>query len=175
MSPAERLFDPSGAFDHPATVGITVTAVAVVTVSIILVEVLARAGRLSPAMARELRDRCRSWALLVPAMLGPILLGAAWVFAAVLVLALASYREYARATGLFRERAISLLVVAGILALTFAAVDHWYDFFVALGSPLTCAIAIVGLLGDRPQELAVHGVDLAAGMQLPEQILDTAG
>jgi phosphatidate cytidylyltransferase len=151
VSPAERLFDPSGAFDHPVTVGVTAVAGGLVALSLVAVEVLARAGKLSPKLHQELRDRCRTWAVLLPAILGPVLLGAAFVFAAVLVLALASYREYARATGLFRERAVSVLVVVGILALTFALVDHWYGFFVALGALGTCVIAASGLIGDRPE------------------------
>ena len=37
--------------------------------------------------------------------------------AAVAVLSLLCYREYARATGLFREKTVSLVIVLGILAL----------------------------------------------------------
>ena len=42
------------------------------------------------------------------------------------------YREFARATGLFREKTMSVLVVLSILALNFAALDNWYDLFVAI-------------------------------------------
>ena len=47
-------------------------------------------------------------------------------------------REYARITGLFRERTISLIVVIGILFVTFSVLDNWYRFFLAL-FPLTIA------------------------------------
>ena len=59
-----------------------------------------------------------SWLVLVPVLGVPVLLGAAWTMAAVTLLSLFCYREYARATGLFREKFISLLVVLGILALS---------------------------------------------------------
>jgi phosphatidate cytidylyltransferase len=69
---------------------------------------------------------------------------------AVGILSLLCYREYARATGLFREKAVSLLVVLGILALTFTELDHWYGLFVAL-PPFTFGLIAVGaMLRDRP-------------------------
>jgi phosphatidate cytidylyltransferase len=151
MSPAERLFDPSGAFDHPVTVWVAAGGAFLVAASGLLVTALSGAGAISESLRKDLNARIRTWGFLLPAMIGPILLGAAWVIAAVLALSLASYREYARATGLFRERFTSLVVVAGILAVTFAVADHWYDFFVAL-SPLSISlIAAVSILGDRPQ------------------------
>ena len=83
-------------------------------------------------------------------MFGPVLLGAAWVIAGVCILGLACYGEFARATGLFRDSTISATVGVGILALTFAAADNWYGFFVAL-TPLTiCLIAAISLLADHP-------------------------
>src|SRR6266403_350471 len=70
---------------------------------------------------------------------------------AVAALSFLCHREYARITGLFRERTISLIVVIGILFLTFAELDNWYRLFVAL-FPLTVAlIAIGGLIADQPK------------------------
>ena len=62
------------------------------------------------------------------------------------------YREYARITGLFRERTISLIVVIGILLLTFSVLDNWYRLYVAL-FPLSgsACIAMVGLIPDQPK------------------------
>jgi phosphatidate cytidylyltransferase len=69
----------------------------------------------------------------------------------VATLSLLCYREYARITGLFRERTISFIVVIGILMITFAELDNWYRLFVAL-FPLTVAlIAIGGLIPDQPK------------------------
>ena len=81
----------------------------------------------------------------------PILAGAFWTILAVATLSFLCYREYARITGLFRERTISLIVVIGILFLAFAELDNWYRLFVAL-FPLTVAlIAIGGLIADQPK------------------------
>ena len=50
----ERLFDISGAFDHPVTVGITVGLVVVLAVASVVIWVLQKSGRLSPEMHLEL-------------------------------------------------------------------------------------------------------------------------
>jgi len=69
----------------------------------------------------------------------------------VTLLSLFCFREYARATGLFRERLLSLTVVLGILLTMFAVLDHWYHFFVALFPLVVGLIATVAILGDRPK------------------------
>ena len=70
---------------------------------------------------------------------------------AVVTLSVLCYREYARITGLFRERTISSIVVIGILLITLAELDNWYRLFVAL-FPLTVAlVAIGGLIPDQPK------------------------
>jgi phosphatidate cytidylyltransferase len=74
-----------------------------------------------------------------------------WTILGIGLLSLLCYREYARATGLFREKTISLMVVLGILLITFSILDNWYRFFVAL-SPLTiAALAAAAILADRPK------------------------
>src|SRR6202008_2065063 len=100
---------------------------------------------------KELWDRYRSWIWLALCILIPILAGAFWTILAVGTLSLLCYREYARITGLFRQRTVSFIVVIGILLITFAELDNWYRLFVAL-FPLTVAlIAIGGLIPDQPQ------------------------
>src|SRR5262249_25266326 len=90
---------------------------------------------------------------LVLCILIPILAGAFWTILAVATLSLLCYREYARITGLFRERIISFIVVVGILLITFAALDNWYRLFVAL-FPLAVALIVVGgLIPDQPKVL----------------------
>jgi phosphatidate cytidylyltransferase len=68
----------------------------------------------------------------------------------VTLLGLACLREYDRATGLFREYLIVGVVVVGILAVNFAALDHWYGFFVALWPLTVGVIAIASLPLDKP-------------------------
>jgi phosphatidate cytidylyltransferase len=153
MSPAarDRLFGAEHAFDHPVTRIVTLGLIIVLGLVPLLFALMRRRGWLADDLDRELRRRYYSWLVLVPLLLVPILLGAAWTIAGVGILSLFCYREFARATGLFRERAISIVVVAGILAVTFAVLDHWYGFFVAL-TPLTVAlIAAVAILADQPK------------------------
>ena len=103
------------------------------------------------ALRRELFRRYFSWLVLCPVLLIPILFGAAWTILGVGILSLLCYREYAHATGLFRERTISFVVVVGIVAVTLANLDNWYLLFVAL-TPLTVAvIAAVAVLANRPK------------------------
>src|SRR5919201_5872228 len=84
-------------------------------------------------------------------MLVPVLLGAAWVMAAVCPLSLLCYREYARATGLFREKTISLVVVLGILLVSFAALDHYPRLFFATAALTVGLLAVVTIPQDRPR------------------------
>ncbi len=151
MPTRERLFGYQHAFDHPVTVIVTVGAIGVIALALLATWLLARAGKIDAKLRAELVSRCLSWLVLVPLMLTPVLLGAAWTIAAMGVLSLLCYREYARATGLFRQRDVSVIVVLGILATTYAVADHWYGFFVALPS-LTLAILAAGtILRDEPK------------------------
>lgn len=147
----ERLFGWRHAFDHPVTVGIISAVVAALALTPVVILLLRKLGKVDERLGIELRKRWLSWALLAPLICGPVLLGAAWTIAAVGVLSLLCYAEFARATGLFREKVISLFVVLGILMVTFAVADHWYGFFVALGPLTTILLAAVGILPDRPQ------------------------
>jgi phosphatidate cytidylyltransferase len=146
-----RLFGWQHAFDHTAMPWLVGGIVTALIVAVAVVELLGRIGKVSAPTHRELRRRLASWWVLAPLMIGPVLLGAAWVFAAVLALSLWCYREFARATGLFREHLTSGLVVLGILAVTFAIVDHWYDLFMALLPLGVITIAGVAVIADEPR------------------------
>jgi phosphatidate cytidylyltransferase len=147
----DRLFGYEHALDHPVTVGISAGVLAVLVAAPVVIWLLVRLGKVGHGQREELLKRYTSWLVLIPLMGLPVLAGAAWTMLAVLVLSLLCYREYARATGLFREKLISLVVVLGILLVTFAVVDHWYHLFMAL-FPLTVAtIAAAAILADRPK------------------------
>ncbi|OWK44383.1 phosphatidate cytidylyltransferase [Fimbriiglobus ruber] len=153
MSPEarERLFGAGHAFDHPVVLVATLAVAALLLLTPVVVWLLVRFGRIDAKLRTELMLRYWSWTVLTPLIAAPILLGAAWTILGIGVLSLLCYREYARATGLFREKAISLVVVLGILAVSFAELDHWYRLFVALVPFTVGAIAIVALLRDQPQ------------------------
>src|ERR1051326_2613598 len=105
--------------------------------------VLKALGKTTPELHRELVKRIRSWAIMAPLLIGPVLLGAAWTIVGIGILAILCYREFARATGFFRERSLSIVVVFGIIAPTFAVFDHWYGLFVALPPLVIVLIAMV--------------------------------
>src|SRR6476646_5985812 len=147
----QRLFVFRHAFDDPVTVVLTLAVAALLLSAPLLIFITTRAAKSTAEKRKELWDRYRSWIWLVLLILIPILAGAFWTILAVATLSFLGYREYARITGLFRERTISLIVVIGILLLTFSVLDNWYRLYVAL-FPLTVAlIAIGGLIPDQPK------------------------
>jgi phosphatidate cytidylyltransferase len=147
----ERLFGVRNAFDSGLVLGLTIAVVSILIATPIAFRLLDRAGKLNDKLRRELWERYISWLILAALIIGPILLGAFAAMMAVCALSLLCYREFARATGLFRERAISLVVVLGILAVTYACLDDWYGFFAAL-SPLTVGvIAVITIFYDQPK------------------------
>jgi phosphatidate cytidylyltransferase len=147
----ERLFGYQHAFDHPVTVWITLGVAALLVLAGAVILLVSAPGRSGAPLRKELLQRYVSWLILTPLIIVPVLLGAAWMMAAVTLLSLACFGEYARSTGLFREKATSLVVVLGILAISFAVVDHWYGFFVALPSLTVGAIAATAILLDQPK------------------------
>lgn len=147
----ERLFGASQAFDHPVTLVVTLALASLLLLTPIVIWMLARIGRIDEKLRSELMLRYWSWMVLTPLILVPILLGAASAILGVGILSLLCYREYARATDMYREKAISLTVVLGILVLTFAALDNWYRLFVATVPFTVGVIAIVAILRDQPQ------------------------
>jgi phosphatidate cytidylyltransferase len=141
----QRLFGWRHAFDHPVTLWVT-AGVAGLIVLALLGSVL-----LKGELRREVLKRTLAWAGMAPLILGPVLLGAAWHIAAVTLVSVVGYAEYARATGLFREKVTSLTVVLGILAVGFAALDNYYRLFVALFPLVVCVIASASILPDSPK------------------------
>ncbi|RPH49348.1 MAG: phosphatidate cytidylyltransferase [Planctomycetota bacterium] len=147
----ERLIGASHAFDHPVTVWITAGIGAALVVALLIIASLSATGVVKDPFRKELWKRTLAWAVMAPLLIGPVLLGAAWTIAGVAVLSLACYSEFARATGLFREKLVSAVVVLGILCVGFAAFDHWYGFFVALFPLTVIVIAAVAILPDNPK------------------------
>ncbi len=145
-----RFFDPYNAFLHPESLWMSVAIVLTLVVAWILVYVLGRSGNFSDALRKELNLRIRSWAIMIPCILLPILMGAAWVMLGILVLSISCYREYARATGLFRNSWTSFWVVVGILCINVAVIDHWYGFFVALPSLGVIVLAAMAMFFAGP-------------------------
>jgi len=111
----------------------------------------AAAGWVAPALRRELVRRTVSWLALIVVLALPVLAGPGWTALGVGLLGVACYREFARATGLFRERAVSLCVALGIVVTTLAVLESAYPIFVAVVPLGAALIAVASLPSDRPQ------------------------
>jgi len=146
----QRLFGMHKIRGDPFVASLLIAVVVLLALTPVVIRVLTRAGKASPALRKDLWERWLSWLVLARLMIVPVLFGAAWPIAAVGVLSLLCYREFARATGLFRERLISLAVAIGILMVTFSSLDNWYALFTALCPLVVGVIAGVGILPDQP-------------------------
>lgn len=169
IRPAAPLVGLNGALQQPGVTMLLWVICGLLAAGLLGVGAMALSGKVSAAMRAELIKRTLAWCVMAPLVIAPVLFGKLPTIVMVTVLGLLCYREYARATGLFRDKLMSALVVVGILLFNFAALDHWYSFFQAL-APLS----IVGILGvaivrDQPKGyiqrvgLAVLGVLLFGG------------
>lgn len=146
-----RLFGYQHAFDDPVTVVLVSAIVALLVVAGAAIAIVILSGRVSETRRKDLSQRYFTWLVIIPCLVVPILLGAAWTIGMVFVLGLACFREFARATGLFRERLVTGIVAMTMILMTFAIADHWYNFFTALVPLSICLIAAAGVVLDRPQ------------------------
>lgn len=138
-------------WQDPVVTGILIALAGAFIIAPIVFESVRLAGKSSPSLHAELYRRYFSWLWLVPLLLAPILMGRLATIIGVTILSLFCYREFSRATGIFREHLLSLVVVGGICLLGFASADHWYNFFMAIPSLVVSLIVIVALLGDCPK------------------------
>lgn len=143
------LFDTSGAFAHPVVRLVSVVAAGAVLMGLLLPTILK--SRLKPELARDIRVRSLTWIGLVVILLGAIALGRAATIGLVCLLSLLCYREFARATGLFRETLVSAVVVLGILAVGFANLDHWPGLIGGLIAIVPMVICVTSILRDTPK------------------------
>lgn len=83
----------------------------------------------------------RTWLVMLPVILGALWIGTwAWTVL-VAVVSIVSFKEFAKVTGLYRERPFVLVVYAAIVAENVSAFLGAYDFFMA-----TPTWAVLGLL-----------------------------
>ena len=146
----EHLFGWRSAFGEPFTVAVLEAIILLAVGFGVVIQMLRWFNRVSPEAYADLFARWRSWVVLSAGILLPILLGAGWVILATLFLSLVCYREYARATGLFREKDISLIIVLSMLAIAISNLDHFERMFFSLAPLGAVAIAIITIPQDRP-------------------------
>ena len=87
----------------PVTRWLLIATIGALLVAALAIGFITLAKRGTPAFRRELWLRLGSWLVLLPLMIVPVLLGKAWLIAAVTLLGLFCLREYDRATGLAAE------------------------------------------------------------------------
>ena len=136
---------------HPVSFWIVVSIAAVLAITPLIFLVLDKAGKLTPALRTDVWTRYKSWLVLAPLMIVPLVAGRLPAILGVAALSTLCYREFARATGLFRHHLVSGTVALGGAFVTFAIADHWYNFFMALASLTTSAIVIFSLFADEPK------------------------
>ena len=136
---------------HPVACWIAAGIAGALALTPLVFLALQAAGKVSPELRTDLWTRYRSWLVLAPLMVVPLLAGRLPAILGVAVLGAMCYREFARVIGLFRHRAVSGTVALGGVLITFAIGDQWYGFFNALTSLVVCAIVIVALFADNPK------------------------
>jgi phosphatidate cytidylyltransferase len=157
----QRLFGARHALDEPLVVVIMALLALGLVISPLIIIGLDRSGRLAPSLKNDLWQRYWSWLVLIPLITLPILLGAFWTMLGVALLSLVCFREFSRAIGFFREKLMNILVILSIIALNLAALDKWYNLFVALTPIVIVIIAAVSTSLDRPKGF-IQRVALAA-------------
>jgi len=108
-----RWFSPGDVLHDRVTLVAVGVIVGLLILSGAVTLVLGQAGLISEKLYREIMLRWRSWLFITLILFIPIVLGPAWVMTGTCLLSLLCYQEFARATGLFREKTISLFVVLG--------------------------------------------------------------
>ncbi|MFL5242968.1 MAG: phosphatidate cytidylyltransferase [Gemmataceae bacterium] len=101
----------------------------------------------------------RGWLILAPAAFGCIFLGRVTAIVSVTVVAISGFREFGRATGLYRDWMMTGAVYVGVLAAGTVSIIRdpadgnpgWYGLFMALPVFVIAMILIVPILRNRAQ------------------------
>jgi len=160
----EMFIDLEALLDDPLAVATIATMVAIVLVVILLYAVRIP-GSWTPI---------KTWLVMLPVILGTLWLGRLWPVEAgaealpwtLLVggVSLLAFREFARVTGLYRERLFVAVVAGAIVAEGVSAWVQRYDFFMATPTWAILALCLVPIARNRTEgmlqwlALAIVGV-----------------
>lgn len=147
MSPRAALDSPVFRFYFAAAVGIMLAAG--VTLAVLR-------WSLRKPVENAWKSYC-GWLLMVPPLLAALFLGRAATIAFFTLVAILGFKEFARATGLYRDWSMTGVVYLGILAtgvLAFVPNPHtgvpgWFGFFMALPVYVIAVIFLVPILHNR--------------------------
>ncbi len=115
-----------------------------------LLGILALARRGDPTV-RSALVTYRSWWVILPLMAFPLGLGRTATIAAVTLLSLACFHEFARATGLYRDWCFTGVVLFEILCLNYVAWIRWYGMFLVLPMYAVALILILPVVRNRTE------------------------
>jgi phosphatidate cytidylyltransferase len=101
----------------------------------------------------------RGWLVIVPLLVGAIFLGRATTILFVTLVSISGVKEYARATGLYRDWPMTTVVYLGIVAVGVVSFVHdpnlgqpgWYGLFAILPAYVISAILLVPIVRNRTQ------------------------
>jgi phosphatidate cytidylyltransferase len=93
----------------------------------------------------------RTWLLMLPVILGAIWLGAGAWTVLVTVVSILAYKEFARATGLYRDLPFVVVVYVAILAENLFAFIQRYDLFMAAPMWAVLVLTLVPILRNRTE------------------------
>ena len=135
----------------PRQLWIAATALTALALGWMISFLLHRRGLTSPKMHHELMLRIRTWAIIIPTTVIPILIGPAGIAAAVLLLGFVCYREFSRATGLVGDRFLFASAMTGLLVVAIAILKHDHRLLL-LSAPLVAVLTTAAsLLKDQPE------------------------
>ena len=110
----------------------------------------------------------RTWLFILPPLMAAVWLGAGVWTVFVAAVSMYGFKEYAKASGLYRERAFVVVVLAAIAGINLAAFVQRYDFFMAASMWAVLALVIVPVVLNRTElmlqwlALSIVGVTLYA-------------
>ena len=134
----------------PRELWLTATALSALVLGWLTSTILHRCGVTSEKLHRELILRLKTWAIIIPVTVIPILIGPAGIAVAVLLLGVFCFREFARATNLTRDLPLVVSMISGLIVVAIAILKHNY-LLLLFSAPLVGVLSMgLSLLKDRP-------------------------
>ena len=138
------------AFSGPAFLVYVRIWLGILFVSGALLGILTIARRGDPTV-RSALVTYRSWWVILPLMALPLGLGRPATIAAVTLLSIACFHEFARATGLYRDWFFTGAVFLAILCLNYVSWIRWYGMFLVLPMYAVALLLIIPVLRNRTE------------------------
>ncbi|MCH7224867.1 phosphatidate cytidylyltransferase [Haloferula sp. A504] len=129
---------------------LVVTAATALLLGWVITMIASRLGKLSAPVHAELIRRMRTWAVIIPTVSLPILLGPVALAVGIILLGLLLFGEFARATGIQADRSLGFALLVGFGVIAAAMIRQQYALLL-FSAPLFAALTMAGgLWKDRP-------------------------